>query len=76
MKNQITNWTLWLGTLIMSLPLGATLFNMASFVPYWTKDIPLSLTNFYQTGIDASAFWTNPILNAGPLLLIVSLILS
>ena len=75
-KKFYADLTLWLGTLIMSFPLGATLFNMLSIVPSWTNNLPDSMVAFDKTGIDISAFWMTPVLNLGPLLLIVSLILS
>jgi hypothetical protein len=75
-KSLFSNLTLWLGTLILSFPLGAAFFGMMVIVPLWTKNLPEGLMQFDRTNIDMAAFWMGPVLNVGVLTLIVSLILT
>lgn len=68
---------LWTALFLVSIILGASVYQRLSLIPEWGGDLPGSLVTYFQ-GTTAAAsmgrFWASPILPAAALLLIGTLV--
>lgn len=76
MKNLLREALLWITIFLMSVLLGATVYQMTVVVPGFSRDIPNGMIELAKGDIQPKNFWTSPIIPAGFISAVLALIFN